>query len=87
MATTTQGEAAMKNIDEIVATMLCHLASKMPYCADEDAQRDWTYLTNRYTTKQVIAYTGLRSWQDLLDRAITIRAAAENAVTFQEVAA
>ena len=77
----------MKNIDEIVATMLCHLASKMPYCADEDAQRDWTYLTNRYTTKQVIAYTGLRSWQDLLDRAITIRAAAENAVTFQEVAA
>ena len=87
MATTTQGEAAMNTIEENIATILCHLASKMPYCADEDAQRDWAYLTNRWTTKQVIAYSGLRSWRDLLDRAITIRAAAENAVTSQEVAA
>ena len=77
----------MTTIEENIATILCHLASKMPYCADEDAQRDWAYLTNTWTTKQVIAYSGLRSWRDLLDRAITIRVAAEIAATSQEKAA
>ncbi len=64
-------------IREVVTGMLCHMASKMPYCADEDAQRDWHYLNARFGHHHVSIVTGISSWLILIDRAVSVRAAAE----------
>ena len=64
-------------IREVVAGMLCHLASKMPYCADEDAQRDWDYLNARFGGQYVSIVTGISSGPALIARAVSVRVAAE----------
>jgi hypothetical protein len=71
---------------ETTATELAHLASKMPYMSDDDAFAVWEYLQNRFNNGLRLA-TGIKSPTILIERAIAVRAAAENAATSQEVAA
>lgn len=74
-------------VREVTASEILHLASKMPYAHYEDARRSWDYLVDRFTFWGFIKVTGITGPEMLADRAITVRAAAENAATSQEVAA
>jgi hypothetical protein len=54
--------------------------------SDDDAFAVWEYLQNRFNNGLRLA-TGIKSPTILIERAIAVRAAAENAATSQEVAA
>ena len=73
-------------VRETTATELAHIASKMPYASDDDAQAVYDYLSNRFTFWGFRNATGIKSPEMLIERAIIVRAAAENAAR-QEVAA
>lgn len=72
---------------EVTATEILHLASKMPFAHYEDARRSYDYLSDRFGFWPFRKSTGINGPEELADRAITVRAAAENAATSQEVAA
>ena len=72
---------------EVTTTEILHLASKMPYAADEDAQRSYDYLSNRFGFWAFRNATGIKGPETLIERAIPLRAAAQLAATSQEVAA
>ena len=73
-------------VRETTANELAHIASKMPYASDADAQYVHDYLSNRFTFWGFRNATGIQSPEMLIERAIIVRAAAENAAR-QEVAA
>jgi len=74
-------------IREVTATEILHLASKMPYAADEDALNSYEYLSNRFGFWPFRNATAITGPEILMQRSLTIRAAAEIAATSLEVAA
>jgi hypothetical protein len=64
-------------IVEVTATEILHLASKMPYASDEDARTSYDYLSNRFGFWPFCNTTGIKGPETLIERAIKIRAAAE----------
>ena len=74
-------------VRETTANELAHIASKMPYASDADAQYVYDYLSNRFTFWGFRNATGIKSPEMIIQRANLVRAAAENAAAGQEVAA
>jgi hypothetical protein len=74
-------------IREVTATEILHLASKMPYAADEDARNSYDYLSDRFGFWPFRNATAIEGPEVLMERSLMIRAAAENAAISQEVAA
>jgi hypothetical protein len=87
MATTTthHEEPAMntttmhtdQSVREEIASSLCRLAAFMPYCTDQQAGEEWVSLGHRSSFVEVMRISGITTWQELLDRALQVRAAAE----------
>jgi len=64
-------------LHEALASALCAMASKMPYCPDNDAQMHLRYLQDRFGADEVRRVSGIGTWFEMMDRAIGVRAAAE----------
>jgi hypothetical protein len=72
---------------EVTATQILHLASKMPYAADEDALNSYEYLSNRFGFWAFRNVTAIKGPEVLMERSLMIRAAAEIAAASKEMAA
>ena len=64
-------------VREEIATSLCRLAALMPYCTDQQAGEEWVDLGRRISIVRVMSLTGMTTWQELLERAVRVRAASE----------
>ena len=73
--------AAQECIIENVANVLCRLAARMPYCDDEAAQNEWRNLRDQHNEYLLMITTDITTWEELLERAIRVRAASEIATT------
>lgn len=77
--TTTIDPMIERHVREALANSLCRLAAQMPYCTDDEARLEFHSLDKSCSHKWLYEVTGVASWRALLDKAITVRAAAEGA--------
>lgn len=75
---TTIGPMMQQHVRERLASSLCRLATSIPYCTDEQAREEFAMLDRSCSHTYLREVTGVASWKDLLNKAIIVRAAAEN---------
>lgn len=63
----------------LLTNSICRLAAKMPYCNEEDAREELRHLTDNCGHGWLYRVTGVSTAQQLIDLAIKVRAAAEEA--------
>jgi hypothetical protein len=66
-----------QHVRESLAHSLCRLASLMPYCTDDEAREEYAMLDRRCSHEYLYKVTGVASWKALMEKAIIVRAAAE----------
>jgi hypothetical protein len=62
---------------ESFVSALCRLAAEMPYCSDEQADREYRAVCRYRGYDRIARLFGVESGRDMMDAAIRVRAAAE----------